>query len=286
MTSRGFDVLTEAESRELLATKSFGRVVTKVSDAVAAFPVFYALVDGDIVFRTDPGTKLAAAVLRTRVTFEVDDEAGGWSVMAEGYCDEVRWRAPFEIAHRALETHWPDAERQHVVRIRPIKVTGRRLQSHGETTRHTSPAQHIVVGVDHSEGSRYALEWAIAEARARHASVEAVHAWHYPYVATGPFVPTPAYGHDGFEADASQVLDASVAGVDAEGLAAPVERTLVCDAPVAALLAAAKDADLLVVGSRGRGGFAGLLLGSVSQAVVHHAQCPVVVVPPAERRNR
>ena len=64
-------------------------------------------------------------------------------------------------------------------------------------------------------------------------------------------------------------------------LSEPIERKLLCDRAVAGLLAEAKGADLLVVGSRGRGGFSGLLLGSVSQEVAHHAPCPVVIVPSA-----
>jgi hypothetical protein len=108
-----------------------------------------------------------------------------------------------------------------------------------------------------------------------------VHVWHYPYVATAPFVPTPGVGSESFEADARATLDESVNAVDGTALAEPIERKLICDGAVAGLLAEAKGADLLVVGSRGRGGFAGLLLGSVSQEVAHHAPCPVVVVPPA-----
>ena len=137
----------------------------------------------------------------------------------------------------------------------------------------------IVVGVDHSEGSRRALQWAVDEARRRGAQIEAVHAWHFPYVPTGPFAPASLPGDDLLEADARRVLDASIADVDTTGLAAPIEGTLVCDGAAHALLHAAKDADLLVVGSRGRGGFAGLLLGSVSQEISHHATCPVVIVP-------
>jgi nucleotide-binding universal stress UspA family protein len=137
----------------------------------------------------------------------------------------------------------------------------------------------IVVGVDHSEGSRRALQWAVDEARRRGAKIEAVHAWHFPYVPTGPFAPTSVPGVELLEADARHALDASLADVDTTGLAAPIEGTLACDGAAHALLHAAKDADLLVVGSRGRGGFAGLLLGSVSQEISYHATCPVVIVP-------
>jgi nucleotide-binding universal stress UspA family protein len=139
--------------------------------------------------------------------------------------------------------------------------------------------QRIVVGVDNSEGSHRALRWAVEEARLRRAKVEAVHAWHLPYVPTGPLTSVPTPGTDALEADASLVLDASLERVDVSGLREPITRTLRRDSAAKALLERAEGADLLVVGSRGRGGFAGLLLGSVSQEVSHHAPCPVVIVP-------
>jgi len=71
-------------------------------------------------------------------------------------------------------------------------------------------------------------------------------------------------------------LGSALSGVD-------VERTVVEGAAAPALIEAAEGADLLVVGSRGRGGFAGLLLGSVGQQCAHHAPCPLVIVPPAKR---
>ena len=143
--------------------------------------------------------------------------------------------------------------------------------------------ERIVVGVDDSEGSRRALEWAVAEARIRGARVEAVHVWHLPYVPTGPFVPAPAAEPEMVEADARYVLTKSIEAVDAGALPEPVDPILVCDGAVRGLLEHAKGADLLVVGSRGRGGFAGLLLGSVSQQVAQHAPCPIVVVPAGTR---
>jgi nucleotide-binding universal stress UspA family protein len=135
----------------------------------------------------------------------------------------------------------------------------------------------IVVGVDGSAGSQRALRWALDEARRRNASVDVVHAWHAPYILPSPMAPVVTYEYDPIQKTAEEVLSRSLRDADTEGL--EVRDVLVCDSAAAALLDAAKDADLLVVGSRGRGGFAGLLLGSVSQSVAHHATCPVVVVP-------
>lgn len=135
----------------------------------------------------------------------------------------------------------------------------------------------IVVGVDGSDGARAALHWALDEATVRGAELAVVAAWQSSAVAglasVGAF---PA--RDLIEQSARDRLDEVVA---AEGLADrdDVTVTLVESSPAPALLDAAADADLLVVGSRGHGGFAGMLLGSVSQHCVTHAPCPVVVVP-------
>jgi nucleotide-binding universal stress UspA family protein len=136
----------------------------------------------------------------------------------------------------------------------------------------------IVVGVDGSEGSRRALRWAVQEARLHGAQVRAVLAWTYLDQPQGRF--DAAYR----ERDARALLDRVLGEVVGDGPDVEIERIVVCELPVRALLDAARGADLLVVGSRGIGGFKGLLLGSVGQQVVQHAPCPVVVVPGAERR--
>jgi len=138
--------------------------------------------------------------------------------------------------------------------------------------------KRIVVGVDGSEPSRRALQWAVDEARLHGGTVTAVHAWMPPYIGGYPYTST-IFRPGELEQAARQVLDDLVDTVDERDLAAPVERLVAEGAPAKELIDAAKDADLLVVGSRGRGGFTGLLLGSVSQAVCHHATCPVVVIP-------
>jgi len=138
--------------------------------------------------------------------------------------------------------------------------------------------ERIVVGVDGSESAREALQWAIDEARRRNATVEAIYAWHQPFV-TG-YAEMGEVTIEEYAQDAQQVLDAAVEAVDATGIA-PVERKLLTGGAASTLVEEAKGAALLVVGSRGRGGFSGLLLGSVSQQVAHHAPCPVVIIPPA-----
>jgi nucleotide-binding universal stress UspA family protein len=139
------------------------------------------------------------------------------------------------------------------------------------------PRARIVVGVDGSENAQCALRWALDEARLRHAAVDVVHAWQLPYQGGYPIVGAFELPPGELEAGARQLLDRAIDQAYAKGL--EVEPILICGSPARALLDTAKGADLLVVGSRGRGGFAGLLLGSVSQKVVHHATCPVVVIP-------
>jgi nucleotide-binding universal stress UspA family protein len=138
--------------------------------------------------------------------------------------------------------------------------------------------QRIVVGVDGSQSAQEALHWAVDEARRRNAVVEAVYAWHQPFVTGYEYMGEMGLGD--FEEEARQILDAAVEAVDTSGIPS-VERHLLAGGAAGALVEAAKGADLLVVGSRGRGGFSGLMLGSVSQQVAHHASCPVVIIPPA-----
>ena len=144
--------------------------------------------------------------------------------------------------------------------------------------------RRIVVGVDSSHGSRAALRWALNQARLTGATVEAVTAWQDP-IAYGygyGWVPTLADA-DGIPAYAEKALAETIAAVvGTQGQ--PVEvRTTVAEGPAAqVLLAAAADADLLVVGSRGHGAFAGMLLGSVSQHCAQHAPCAVAVIPDDE----
>lgn len=144
----------------------------------------------------------------------------------------------------------------------------------------------IVVGIDESEGSQRALEWALAEARLREAEVRLVYAmalphmyYPYPSAVEAPYI---AADQDEVEQDARELLSAALAKAGGAPAGVNVELVPKFGAPAEALVSEAEGAAMLVVGSRGRGGFAGLLLGSVSQQTVQHARCPVVVIP-AER---
>jgi nucleotide-binding universal stress UspA family protein len=136
----------------------------------------------------------------------------------------------------------------------------------------------IVVGIDGSDDSRRALRWALDEARLRHTTLRVVHAWRMPYApAIAGYVPLPeAPLYDAAKKGAQHVLDEELSAIEAADV--KVEPLLVEGSLVPMLLQAGKDADLLVVGSRGHGGFAELLLGSTGQQVAHHATCPVVIV--------
>ena len=136
----------------------------------------------------------------------------------------------------------------------------------------------IVVGTDGSPHAERALEFAAEEARRRDAVVHVVTAWHVPAAVYRPgFAPmvTPSLEESTQQA-AEDVAARAAESLRARGLEA---ETSVCHAQAAdALVQQAEGADLLVVGSRGHGGFSGLLLGSVGQQCAQHAPCPTVIV--------
>lgn len=136
----------------------------------------------------------------------------------------------------------------------------------------------IVVAVDGSEAAQRALVWAVDEAKARGAEITAVHAWHPPYVASEPYLEM-AFDPGEFEKAACEVLAAAVARTDTEGVPGPVNQVVFNGSAARAVLETAEGADLIVMGSRGLGGFKGLLLGSVTTQVAHHAATTVVVIP-------
>ena len=148
----------------------------------------------------------------------------------------------------------------------------------------TAATGRIVVGVDGSDASRDALGWALAEARLRGALVEVVHVWHYPAWADTPMLASPVIPHEDLEAEARAVVDKALEESGATGEASSASAVVLEGAAAEHLVERARQADLLVVGHRGRGGFAGLLLGSVAYQCATHATCPVVVVRHQDRR--
>lgn len=135
----------------------------------------------------------------------------------------------------------------------------------------------ILVGVDESANARSALRWAIEHAAADD-EIIALHVWHLPpVVGFDAGVLDPAVFEEAARLTTREVVDA-VAG-DAGVAADRVGTRIVAGHTAEVLIEQGRDADLLVVGSRGRGGFAELLLGSVASNVAKHAPCPVVIVP-------
>jgi nucleotide-binding universal stress UspA family protein len=142
-------------------------------------------------------------------------------------------------------------------------------------TEMTAASNAIVVGVDGSPESKAALEWAVDEARLRGTDVLALYAWAYAPV-TEALAPAPLpYSGDFLRKDAEEMLDAAVAEAGSEDVRV---RQIVVEGDAAdALVEASEHAQLLVVGSRGLGGVASILLGSVSKRCAHEAACPVVI---------
>jgi nucleotide-binding universal stress UspA family protein len=131
-------------------------------------------------------------------------------------------------------------------------------------------SEHILVAFDGSDTAARALSWALNEARLRHAQVTVLHAWRQP-VDLGAA-----------ERASLELLADALDGADTTELTAPVETRSVSGGAAGSIVDAAASADLVVMGSRGLGGFKGLLLGSVASHVVHHAMCTVVVIPASE----
>jgi nucleotide-binding universal stress UspA family protein len=137
----------------------------------------------------------------------------------------------------------------------------------------------IVCGIDKSDTAKEALRFALHEATLRGTRLRVVHAWSMTPVVemTGPGM-IPVYDPTEVRTSAEKTLRSIVADV-VGGRAAEVERVLVEGPAGDAILAQARDAELIVIGSRGFGSVKGFMLGSVSQHVLHGATCPVVVIP-------
>jgi nucleotide-binding universal stress UspA family protein len=156
-------------------------------------------------------------------------------------------------------------------------------KSYSEQADRTSP---IVVGVDGSPTARLALDWAIHEAEAHGNPVLAISSWELPALASA----SPGFAFAA--ADMEELADicrktllAEIAEASEEHPSVQIESRVVEGPPAMALIDASKLAVALVTGSRGHGGFIGLLLGSVSQQCVTHAHCPVVVIHPRSGKS-
>lgn len=139
----------------------------------------------------------------------------------------------------------------------------------------------VVVGIDASQAARVALQWAVDEAAVRNARLSVVHAWSVPYVVALGGLAIPPIDPEEVSEQSQRLLHELTDAVMSGARRKPTDLELLSveEPPAQALLHRAKDVGMLVVGSRGAGGFAELVLGSVSQQCLHHATCAVVVVP-------
>jgi nucleotide-binding universal stress UspA family protein len=139
----------------------------------------------------------------------------------------------------------------------------------------------IAVGVDGSAGAEPAITWAPDEARLHGDKVLLVPAWQFPAMGMTTYAgdPLPVFGREDIKTLAADVLAAASAYAKRRDPGVEVDSVLVEGHPAGGLIEASRGARLLVVGSRGLGGFKGMLMGLVSSSCVRHARCPVVVVP-------
>jgi uncharacterized protein len=131
IVDQGLELLTEEQARQLMAGGEVGRVGLSIGSLPAIFPVNYRMIDGAIVFRTAPGSKMTAATEGTVVAFEVDDyqlaDRSGWSVLVVGRAEVVH---DLDVTFKVLDAHlepFADGPRTAIIRIEPTFVSGRRL---------------------------------------------------------------------------------------------------------------------------------------------------------------
>ena len=138
--------------------------------------------------------------------------------------------------------------------------------------------EKIVVGTDGSEASLEAVKWAAREAKAHSAQLEIIHAWTIPSFGDPMAMMPIQLPIEDFIKQAEVVRDHAIRLAKEQG-ASEVNGIVVRGSAAEHLITASKTASKVVVGTRGHGGFVGLLLGSVAQQVATHSKCPVVVVP-------
>jgi uncharacterized protein len=131
IVDEGLELLTEDQARGLLATGEIGRVGITIGALPAIFPVNYRLIDGSIVFRTAPGSKMSAAAEGAVVAFEVDDyqlaDRSGWSVLAVGRAEVIHDLVMASKLRDAQLEPLADGSRTAIVRIEPTFLSGRRI---------------------------------------------------------------------------------------------------------------------------------------------------------------
>ncbi|MFK4084821.1 universal stress protein [Kribbella sp. NPDC020789] len=154
----------------------------------------------------------------------------------------------------------------------PVVVLPHELRSQ------THNAGTVVVGVDGSKSSAKAIEFAFDQADTLNAHVVALHTWTSPFLTYADGASMLAFDVKEIKEEARLLVAEAVAGAAADHPDVSWTTELVNGSAAQALARRSETADLVVVGSRGRGGFTGLLLGSVSQAVLHHAHCPIAIV--------
>lgn len=127
--SQPISILSEPESWDLLSSVALGRLVTSVNGEPEIFPVNFVVQRRTVLFRTAEGAKLVSAAINNHVLFEADDhEAGdGWSVIVRGLAQTLRTDEEIEEAERAELYPWTATTKRHYVRIRPLRITGRRF---------------------------------------------------------------------------------------------------------------------------------------------------------------
>ena len=131
MDHNGLQVLSRGRCLRLLNGTRVGRVVVSIGALPAAFPVNFALLDDDVVFRTAPGTKFSAALDEAVVAFQADRidpvRSSGWSVLVQGTASVITDPGELERARRLRIRTWLADDRPHFVRIRSEAISGRRL---------------------------------------------------------------------------------------------------------------------------------------------------------------
>jgi len=136
----------------------------------------------------------------------------------------------------------------------------------------------VLVGVDGSEGSQRALQWAAEEARQHEAELHVLSTWSSPAPAVGLGYIAMFTESSNLQELTRQLQDDAVRAALGDQPGLVIKQDVVEGHPAQRLTEASAEADLVVVGSRGHGGFVGMLLGSVSQHVAAHAQCPVIII--------